>query len=77
MIMQERSVHVNINRTVVVDTLEQMCDLMCGGTEQINEEHDRCLRCGRKLKNSNARLLGYGTICYNKIRTDSMKKSLF
>ena len=77
MILQERSAHVNINRTVVVDTLEQMCDLMCGDAEQDNEEHDRCLRCGRKLKNPDARLLGYGTICYNKIRTDSTKKALF
>lgn len=64
---------MNINRTVVVDTLEQMC----GGIEQDNEEHDRCLRCGRKLKNPDARAIGYGTVCYNKIRTDSTKKALF
>lgn len=60
--MQRRSAHVNTNKIVVVDKLK---------------EHEYCLRCGRKLKNQDARLLGYGTICYKKSRTDSTKKSLF
>lgn len=67
---------MNISRTVVVDTLEQMCELMCGNVE--NEEHEYCLRCGRKLKNPDARILGYGTVCYSKIKTDNTtKKRLF
>ena len=56
------------SKTVVVDTLEQMCDLMCGKSE---DEHEYCLRCGRKLKNPEARLLGYGVVCYQKIKQKS------
>lgn len=29
--------------------------------------HKYCLRCGRKLKTENARILGYGPICAKKI----------
>lgn len=32
------------------------------------KEFDYCLRCGRKLKNPKARLIGYGVICLNKIQ---------
>ena len=32
------------------------------------KEFDYCLRCGRKLKNPKARLIGYGVICLNKIK---------
>lgn len=28
--------------------------------------YDRCLRCGRKLKNEEYRKIGYGKICYEK-----------
>lgn len=27
------------------------------------KEYDRCLRCGRKLKNPEARLKGFGPVC--------------
>lgn len=30
------------------------------------KEHEFCLRCGRRLKNPQARELGYGAICYKK-----------
>ena len=73
MIMQERSALVNISRTVVVDSLEQMCDLMCPGPEPENE-HEYCLRCGRKLKNPEARILGYGVICYKKLKNQRYHK---
>ena len=39
-----------------------------------NLEHKRCLRCGRKLKNSEHRLLGYGPVCYEKIKTQKIKR---
>ena len=29
--------------------------------------YDRCLRCNRKLKTEEARKLGYGKICYQKL----------
>ena len=38
------------------------------------KDHEYCLRCGRKLKNSQARELGYGKICYRKLMTDYSKK---
>lgn len=34
------------------------------------KDHEYCLRCGRKLKNSQARELGYGKICYRKLKMD-------
>lgn len=40
-------------------------------TEQ--KEHEICLRCGRKLKNPNARKLGYGAVCYKKMQTSGKR----
>lgn len=34
----------------------------------VTKEHEYCLRCGRRLKKQEARLLGYGSICYEKIK---------
>ena len=39
-----------------------------------SELHVRCLRCGRKLKTEDAKLRGYGPICYEKILSN--KQSL-
>lgn len=39
-----------------------------------NKEYQFCLRCGRKLKNPKARVLGYGVVCERKIKTDNKKK---
>lgn len=36
------------------------------------KEHEYCLRCGRKLKKQGARLLGYGSICYEKIKVQKI-----
>ena len=46
--------------------------------EQENEnlDHNYCLRCGRKLKNPEYRKIGYGPICYEKIR-EKNKHRLF
>ena len=33
----------------------------------MEKEHDYCLRCGRKLKNPEARQKGYGPVCERKI----------
>lgn len=30
------------------------------------KEYDRCLRCGRKLKNPESRKTGYGIVCTTK-----------
>lgn len=30
------------------------------------KEYDRCLRCGRKLKDPRTRRLGYGKVCFDK-----------
>ncbi len=54
--------------------------------DQVNIDHEFCLRCGRKLKNPNARAIGYGAVCLRKIKeiekgtklfdTDNTKKGL-
>lgn len=33
----------------------------------MEKEHDYCLRCGRKLKNPEARQKGYGPVCERKM----------
>ncbi len=38
------------------------------------KEYDRCLRCGRKLKNPEARLKGFGLICEKKMQIERIKK---
>lgn len=42
-----------------------------------NQEYKYCLRCGRQLKNPEAKKLGYGKICYTKIQNKGRKKPLF
>ena len=37
------------------------------------KEHEICLRCGRKLRNPDARKLGYGAVCYKKMQTSGKK----
>ena len=41
------------------------------------KEYDRCLRCNRKLKNPEARKIGYGKICYEKQKQSKKVKKLF
>ena len=36
--------------------------------EEVNRDHEYCLRCGRKLKNPMARERGYGAVCEVKMR---------
>ena len=40
------------------------------------KEHEFCLRCGRKLKNPEARLKGYGIVCEKKLKHD-LRRRLF
>ena len=41
-----------------------------------DKEYEYCLRCGRKLKNSEARKIGYGVVCLKKMKTDVQFKPL-
>ena len=34
------------------------------------KDHEYCLRCGRKLKDKDARKIGYGKTCYKKMQTE-------
>ena len=45
--------------------------------EKNTKEYDRCLRCNRKLKNEEARKIGYGKICLEKIKKADKIKRLF
>lgn len=40
------------------------------------KDHDYCLRCGRRLKNPEARERGYGVVCFRKLQI-SMTNKLF
>ena len=37
------------------------------------EKYKNCLRCGRKLKNDEARERGYGKVCWEKRLSDSQQ----
>lgn len=39
--------------------------------------YEYCLRCHRKLKNEEAKRIGYGKICYEKAKSVSNKNKLF
>lgn len=41
-----------------------------------DKEHEFCLRCGRKLKNPEARKIGYGVVCLKKMKA-TVKNKLF
>lgn len=38
------------------------------------KDHEYCLRCGRKLKNPQARELGYGVVCERKMKFSGYKR---
>lgn len=38
------------------------------------KDHEFCLRCGRRLKNAQARELGYGMVCYRKQASESSSR---
>lgn len=43
-----------------------------------NNDHEFCLRCGRKLKNPRARRIGFGAVCERKaIREYEKSRQLF
>ena len=48
-------------------------------SEQVNGnmDHEFCLRCGRKLKNPNARVIGYGPVCLRKMKEIEKGNKLF
>ncbi len=37
------------------------------------KEHEFCKRCGRKLRNPDARKLGYGAICFKKMQSSGKR----
>ena len=41
------------------------------------ELHEYCLRCGRKLKSEESKLLGFGKTCWEKYNADDNFKELF
>lgn len=45
--------------------------------EDKKKDYDRCLRCGRKLKSEEARKIGYGKTCLDKIKKENSVKRLF
>ena len=62
-----------MGKEITITSDEQLCDLMCGQTK----EHEFCLRCGRRLKNEEARKLGYGKVCFEKMQIKDKTNPLF
>ena len=61
--------------TIKSKKITEETDLSMTTLSVVNEpEHKRCLRCGRKLKNPEYRVLGYGPVCYEKLKTPNIKK---
>ena len=42
--------------------------------EDKKKDYDKCLRCGRKLKNPIAREKGYGAVCEKKMRNEKSRQ---
>lgn len=40
----------------------------------MKKEHEYCLRCGRKLRNKEARIIGYGIVCERKMKVEHRKR---
>lgn len=60
---------------IQVSSLEEMCKLMCDNNLP-HKEYEYCLRCGRKLKSEESRIIGYGKICLEKAKRKN-KTTLF
>lgn len=45
--------------------------------EGVGKMYSYCLRCGKKLKDVQSRLLGYGPICYEKVCKEQHGTKLF
>ena len=43
----------------------------------MKDEFEFCLRCHRKLKNEEARKIGYGKVCLKKVKEQKPKATLF
>ena len=43
----------------------------------MRELYEVCLRCGRKLKNEESKILGYGQVCFQKANAEKTTKPLF
>ena len=41
------------------------------------ELHENCLRCGRKLRSDESKILGYGPTCWEKSKQEAPSISLF
>ena len=37
------------------------------------KEHEFCKRCGRKLRNPDAKKLGYGAVCFKKMQSSGKR----
>ena len=44
---------------------------------ELKPQIPRCIRCGRKLKNEEAKKLGMGKICWQKYNNENHYKKLF
>ena len=64
-----------MGKEFVITNQAQLCDLMCDNI--VPKEHEFCLRCGRKLKSTKARELGYGPVCFKLKDTRFHKIKLF
>lgn len=40
-------------------------------------QHEKCLRCGRKLRTESSKELGFGKICWEKYNNEDNYKQLF
>ena len=50
---------------------------MNSNDKQPEKEYEFCLRCGRKLRKPETRRVGYGVICFKKMKASSQYKKLF
>ncbi len=61
---------------IEIDNLEDMCNLMCDNIVPV-KEYKYCKRCNRKLRSDKAKMLGYGPVCYEKMKHGTNRRKLF
>lgn len=42
--------------------------------DEVTIQHDRCIRCGKRLKDPISKLLGYGPDCYRRYCNEKRRK---
>lgn len=67
----------NINAHTNVTELKEGTMENTGESNLSPKNHQTCKRCGKKLKNEESKLLGFGPLCYKRHMAEQSRRPLF